>query len=96
VNRTQKVTAPDDVLIREIDGESVLVNLDKGQYYGLDDVGTHLFQLLTTRPNVGAALETALAEYDTDAETLERDVEALMERLVAEGLIEVSDGEPAP
>ena len=50
MGRTQKVTRPDGVLLREIEGESVHVNLDKGQYYGLDDVGTRLYQLLNDSP----------------------------------------------
>jgi hypothetical protein len=80
------------VLLGEIDGESVLVNLDKGQYYGLNDVGTRLYQLLTNSPSVGAALDQALAEYGVDAATLERDALDLLERLAAEGLVEVTGG----
>ena len=96
MNRSLKLTRPDGVLLREIEGESVLVNLDRGQYYGLDDVGTRLYQLLTESPDVGAAFEAALAEYDVDAETLEQDIADLVERLAAEGLVDVSDGEPGP
>ena len=94
MDRTQRVTRPDGVLLREIEGESVLVNLDKGQYFGLDDVGTRLYQLLIDSPHVGAAFEAALAEYDTDAGTLEQDLAELLERLTAEGLVEVNDAEP--
>jgi hypothetical protein len=92
VDRKSVVTRPDGVLLREIEGESVLVNLDNGQYYGLDDVGTRLYQLLVDSADVGAAIETALAEYDVDAETLQRDLAELVDRLTVEGLIEVKNG----
>jgi hypothetical protein len=89
------VTRPAEVLMQEIEGESVLVNLDKDQYYGLDNVGTRLYQLLTNSPSVGVALDLALAEYAVDAATLERDVLDLLERLAAAGLAEVTDARPA-
>lgn len=96
MDRARKVTVPDGVLLREIEGESVLVNLDRGRYYGLDDVGTRLYQLLTGSPDVGAAFEAALAEFDVDSATLEQDMADLIGELAAEGLVEVSDGEPGP
>lgn len=94
MDRTQVVTRPDGVLLREIEGESVLVNLDNGQYYGLDDVGTRLYQHLIGSPDVGTAIDAAVAEFDTDVETLEKDLADLLERLATEGLIDVSDAGP--
>src|SRR5258706_624118 len=35
-----RVTQPADVLVRELDGESVILNLDNEAYFGLDAVGT--------------------------------------------------------
>ena len=44
------VRVPDDVLMRELDGESVLVHLDSEACFGLDDVGTRMWALLTSAP----------------------------------------------
>ncbi|MBN1400973.1 MAG: PqqD family peptide modification chaperone, partial [Anaerolineae bacterium] len=33
-------------LFRELDGEAVLLNLESGHYYGLDEVGTRILSLL--------------------------------------------------
>jgi hypothetical protein len=54
---------PPDVLIQEIDGESVLLNLADGNYYGLDAVGTRMLQLLTEGNSLGAAMDQFLEEY---------------------------------
>jgi hypothetical protein len=81
-------------MLRELDGESVLLNLDNGRYYGLDEVGTRLYALLTAAETAEAALAAALAEYEVDEATLRADITALVERLVDEGLIEHADGEP--
>ncbi len=80
-------------MLRELDGESVLLNLDNGRYYGLDEVGTRLYELLTTSSSVEAALTAALEEYEVGEGALRGDVSALIARLVDEGLLEIADGE---
>jgi hypothetical protein len=80
-------------MLRELDGESVLLNLDNGRYYGLDEVGTRLYELLTTSPSVEAALTAALEEYEVGEGALRSDVSALIARLVDEGLLEIADGD---
>ena len=83
-------------MLRELDGESVLLNLDNGRYYGLDEVGTRLYELLTTSASVEAALTAALEEYEVGEGTLRADLAALIARLVDEGLIEIADADPGP
>jgi hypothetical protein len=83
-------------MLRELDGESVLLNLDNGRYYGLDEVGTRLYELLTSSASVEAALAAALDEYEVGEETLRGDLQTLIARLVDEGLLEIADGDAAP
>jgi len=86
-----RLEIPVDVLVRELDGESVLLNLDSECYYGLDEVGTRMWQVLTTSPSIAAAYDDLLAEYDVDAETLRSDMGELIGQLVAHGLLVVGD-----
>jgi hypothetical protein len=87
VNRSVRV--PEHVLMRVVDGELVVLNLDNEHYYGLDEVGTAMWEALTTAPTVRDAIQQLLATYDVDEETLARDVEGLLEDLSARGLVEV-------
>jgi hypothetical protein len=41
---SQHVSVPDDVLMRELDGESIILDLATKNYYGLDDVGARMWQ----------------------------------------------------
>lgn len=77
------------VLCKEIDGEAVLLDLDTETYFGLNETAARLWALLTTAPTVGRAIETMLEEYEVPRETLEHDVDILVERLVAAGLARV-------
>jgi hypothetical protein len=87
LNFNTRVYAPDSVLARELDGESVLLNLENETYFGLDEVGTRMWALLTAAPSIQAAYETLLAEYDVDPARLRQDLEALVGQLVDSGLL---------
>ncbi|MDW8199674.1 MAG: PqqD family protein [Cyanobacteriota bacterium SKYGB_h_bin112] len=84
-----RVKIPSDVLIRELDGESVLLNLDSETYFGLDDVGTRMILCLSNAASIQAAYDQLLEEYDVDPETLRDDLQTLIEELQAHGLVEV-------
>lgn len=88
---TDRVTLPQDVLISGVDRESVLLNLDSERYFGLDEIGTRMFSLLTSSSSVQAAYETLLQEFDVDAELLRHDLLSLADKLVAQGLAEVAN-----
>jgi hypothetical protein len=86
-----RVSVPRDVLIQELDGEAVLLNLDGGRYFGLDEVGTHMWKALTTSASIASVYEALLAEYDVDPQALRRDLEELVEKLVEHGLVAVAE-----
>ena len=48
---------PDDVLISNLQEESVILNLDSERYFGLDDVGTRFLSVLNTSDSIEAAYE---------------------------------------
>lgn len=91
ISLKMRVLVPAEVLVQELQGESVLLNVRSGRYFGLDEVGTRMWAALTTAGSLQAARDTLLAEYDVDAERLERDLHALIEKLVENGLVEVRD-----
>jgi hypothetical protein len=84
-----RVSVPPDVLIQELEGESVLLNLESERYFGLDDVGTRMWAVLSKSESLQGAYEALLAEYEVDPDLLRRDLLALVERLVENGLVEV-------
>ena len=90
ISFANKITVPSDVLVNEIDGESVLLSLATESYFGLDEAGTRMWSVLKTSDTIQAAYETLLAEYDVDADTLHRDLSNLIEKLIENGLVEVS------
>lgn len=89
VSFAARVSVPMDVLISEVGGESVLLNLKNECYFGLDDVGTQMWKTLVASDSIQVAYETLLAEYDVEANRLRADLEDLIQKLVEQGLMEV-------
>ena len=84
-----KVTVPDGVLVRDLAGESVLLNLNSESYFGLDEVGTHMWAVLTTSPSIEAAFDILLIKYEVEPVQLRNDLHSFVEKLVNLGLLDV-------
>jgi hypothetical protein len=85
----QRVLLSPDALFQEIGGEGVILDLASSTYFGLDEVGVRLWQLLQADPNLQAACTSLLAEYDAETSQLEEDVDRLIKQLVEAGLASV-------
>ena len=88
----EHLIAPEHVMFRELDGEAVLLNLQNEMYYGLDEVGTRMWQLLTSSESVQAAMDTMLDEFDVSPQTLEQDLAKMITDLKSHGLLETAVG----
>ena len=87
ISFSDRVRVPDDVLISNLQAESVILNLDSERYYGLDDVGTRFLSVLNTSDSIEAAYEVLRDEYDVDAHNLRQDLLELVEDLVKQGIL---------
>ena len=90
VSFLERAAVPAHVLVRILDREAVLLNLETEQYFGLDETGTRMWQLVTTSPNIDAAFQDLLAEYDVEPDLLRSNLMELLNRLVESGLLRVS------
>jgi len=82
-----RVSVNGDVVFRDLDGEVVLLHLQRGTYFGLDPVGTRVWQALVEHGRARPAVALLLAEYDVTADALESDVARLLDELSANDLI---------
>lgn len=83
-----RVRASDDLVFRELDGESVLLNLATGVYFGLDEVGTRIWQLIEQHGRLLDVRDAMTREFDVDEETAGRDLSELVAKMCARGLVE--------
>lgn len=87
------VTASDEfaihpsVICRELSGETVLLNLESGVYYGLDAVGTRVWQLLQQGKTIASVCDVMIEEYDVHQDVLREDVSRLVGELQERGIV---------
>ena len=92
ISFSDRVKVADDVLISNLQEESVILNLDSERYFGLDDVGTRFLSVLTTSGSIEAAYKRLLGEYDVDSQALRQDLVALIQNLIEQGIVQISRG----
>lgn len=83
-----RVRIPEDVIHQKVGEEIVLLNLETGIYYGLDPVGTRLWELLLEHRSLQPLFEIMLREYEVSPEELHRDIEQLIEELQERALLQ--------
>ena len=93
ISAQTKVVISSKVLSQEVRGETVLLDLSREFYFGLDAVGTRVWQLLREGKSLEQLLDVMLDEFDVAREQLEIDIVAFLEKLVSAGLISVENSE---
>lgn len=84
---TGQFVAHPSIICRELSGETVLLNLESGIYYGLDAVGTRVWRLLARGLTVAEVCAALVEEYDVAPEVLRDDVARLVEELRQHGIV---------
>ena len=85
------VVVSKDQVSSDLAGEIAILNLKAGAYYGLDDVGARVWNLIQEPKRVSEVRDAILEEYDVEPDRCEHDLIALLEKMAAEELVEIKD-----
>ena len=99
ISFSDRVSVPSNVLVRVLEQESVLLNLNTERYFGLDAVGTRMWQLVTSAPSIESAYAQLMDEFDVNPQILRSNLSDLLDHLNENGLIhaQAADvGTPSP
>ena len=77
----------------DLGGESAILNLSNGVYYGLDPLGARIWELIQQPRTVSEVKDAILEEYDVEPDVAERDLVALLTHLSDEGLVQVGNAQ---
>ena len=91
MNLDQSISLSPEVLSQEVAGETVLLDLASEIYFGLDEVGTRVWQLIRDNSELRPIYDTLLSEYDVSETELMNDLDALLTGAVEKGLIHMGD-----
>ncbi|RTR05379.1 PqqD family peptide modification chaperone [Halomonas nitroreducens] len=75
------------LLFSVLDEDTVFFSADRGQYYGTQAVGSHIWALIEEEMSISSICDKLLEHFSVDQETCEREVSCFMKQLEMEGLI---------
>lgn len=82
-----RVRIPPHIMTRRVGEDVVVLDLQSGIYFGLDDVGVRVWGLLEKGETVGAAITAITEAYDVAPETVRPDVCELVQELLDRRLL---------
>ncbi len=82
-----KLRISDEVISQEIDGEIILLDMQGEEYFGLNEVGTRVWQLLKKPTNLEKLFSIMKKEYDVKENILRDDLNDIVTQLLSAGLI---------
>jgi hypothetical protein len=86
VNADTRLSHTAEATFQEVAGEAILIHLNTGVYYSLNEVGTSFWNLLDGQRSIAACADLIAAEYDAPREVILADLLELSADLVKEGL----------
>jgi Coenzyme PQQ synthesis protein D (PqqD) len=86
-----RLRLPQHVVYRGFVNETVVLNLNTGQYHGLNPTAGKMLEALDAAPTAGAVVPELAREYRVDPAKIEGDLIALCQGLLERGLIEIVD-----
>ncbi|MFC2176402.1 lasso peptide biosynthesis PqqD family chaperone [Bacteroidota bacterium] len=84
------ITRSEEAVSAEVDGTAVMMSVESGKYFGLDEIATRIWDLVENPLSFEAICTSLLTEYDIDEATCKQDVTDLLTHLQGENLVSFS------
>ncbi|MFD2328450.1 lasso peptide biosynthesis PqqD family chaperone [Cohnella sp. GCM10020058] len=86
----QMVSQRAGCIVSDMDGEKVMLSIERGKYYNLGEIGGRIWDLISVPVSIGKLVNLLTQEYAIGAEECEKQVMHFLSQLTAEELITVS------
>lgn len=78
-----------DLIATDMDGETVMMSIERGEYYGIGGVGSRVWSLLEQPASLATVVATIRAEFDVDEATCQADMARFLDELQQLGLVTI-------
>ena len=85
------VKVVEGISVAELEGEAVLPDINSGQYFGLNEVGVRIMDLLKEPSSIQAVIEVLIQEFEVEDDQLRDDIVVFLEDMAKHELIQVVD-----
>jgi hypothetical protein len=90
IAQTTVVSRSESVLSADVAGEVVMLSIEQGCYYGLDDIGSDIWRRIATPCSFAELVDKLVVDYDADRATIATDVQALLGRMAEQNVVRLT------
>ena len=83
------ISPSEDLVSSDLDGEIVMMSIENGEYYGLDEIGSRIWTLLEEPKKVSELCDILLEEFEVEREQCEEEVLAFLNEMASDDLIHI-------
>lgn len=91
LNEQEVLHAATDHVSAEVDGQLVMMSVERGRYYGLDEVGRRVWELLQQPIRLGDLLDTLVEEFEVGRDDCAADIMPFLASLAENDLLTMAD-----
>lgn len=95
LNLQSKLKQNTSIFANQIDNEMVMLNVDLGKYFGMNEVASDIWKILEQKTSVEMLYQQLATEYDISVQKCQEDVEPFLHQLISNGLIEIVETQHA-
>ena len=79
-----------ELLAADMDGETVMMDMQNGNYYGVNTVGTYIWELLENEQRFNTVLDAVMTHFETLTEdAVAEDIQVFLTDMQAQKLVEI-------
>ncbi len=86
-----RLAVSDEVVLRDLAGEAILLDMNTNTYFGLNAVGTRIWHLLAEQQSTETIIPLLLQEFDVEERQLRPDLDKLVRQLLEKKLLVAID-----
>lgn len=91
ITLTSKIGRDPNILHSTVDGEIVMVSIDKGKHFGLDEVGSRIWDFIEKPLRISTIIELLVKEYNVEYEDCQKDVIQFTEQMLSLQIVDVTN-----
>jgi hypothetical protein len=90
IGETTLISRSPSVVTAEVDGEIVMMSIEQGRYFGLDDIGSDIWKRIEQPCSFATLIDGLAADYESDRATIAADVQSLLGRMVEQDVVRLA------
>ena len=87
------VRRKDEIISGDVDGETVMMSIEKGHYHSMNLTGNRIWEILENPCTVGKMIETLKDEFDAKPEVITEELYRFLDQLLESDIIQIDASE---